>query len=72
MKLVEFLEKKQISKAKFAELLGVHESFIHKICKGTRRPGVELAREIIKHTKGKITLDELLPPKPKPMLDPDV
>lgn len=65
MKLVEYLEKKKISKAQFAQMLGVNDSFIYKICAGTRRPGVELAREIIKLTKGKIKLDELLPPREK-------
>ncbi len=71
MKLVEYLEKKKISKAQFAKKLGVTDSFMYKICAGSRRPSVELAREIIKVTQGKIKLDELLPPneKKKPISD---
>lgn len=65
MRLVDYLKEKNISKAEFARMLGVHKSHIYQITAGLRRPSVDLAREIIKLTQGRTKLDELLPPKEK-------
>jgi len=63
MKIEEFLEKENMSIAKFALNIGVHYTHILRIVNGQRRPSPELALKIEQATDGQVTRLELLYPE---------
>ena len=63
MKLREYLQEQKISQRELARRLSISYSYIYMIMSGTRRPSVDVAREIVKMTNNEVTLDELLPAK---------
>jgi hypothetical protein len=51
--------------ADFAKRCGTTHAYAKHIASGRKRPGVDLARAMVRESCGALTLDELLPPKQK-------
>lgn len=60
MKLKPFLKQNRLSVSDFAALCECHRGHIHRILKGTCRPGAALVRKIENVTEGKVTRYDLL------------
>lgn len=59
MQLKEWLESKGISQTKMARTIGVTPLTVWRWCKGTRIPALRYAKEIVRYTKGKVSLRDL-------------
>ena len=53
------LQRKE--RAEFLRLLSCHPLYVYSISSGKRRPGPELAREIVSASRGKVRLCDLRP-----------
>jgi transcriptional regulator with XRE-family HTH domain len=67
MKLQQFLDQNNISRADFARAVGVSEVAITRYVGGKRMPRTDLLVKIREATKGAVTADDFLPePAPAP------
>ncbi len=60
MTISEFLEANELTRAKFARLIGVNEASITRYMNGTRVPRREHLDRIYKVTKGAVTANDVL------------
>ena len=60
MKLSEFLALKEISQARFGEMVGVEQAAISRYVAGERMPRPEHLLRIREVTKGAVTADDFL------------
>lgn len=58
MHLTQYLTKKNLTHAKFAEIIGVHRSSVVRFCKGSRKPDLDTIRKIDEATKGKVKAED--------------
>lgn len=65
MMLRQYLDKERMPVSEMARRLGIHRNHMFMLLNGQRRPSIELARHIEDLTKKEVTLDDLIPPKPK-------
>ncbi len=61
MELKEYLKKNKIKIGDLAEILGVHRNHLSAIINKRYVPSILLARQIVKLTKGDVTVNELIP-----------
>ena len=59
MKLAEYLTKKNIRPARFAALIEVNRSTVHRFCSGDRRPDLTTLERIYAATDGEVTAIDL-------------
>lgn len=63
MKLPTYLEKNNLSYAKFAKTIGMDSTSaamnIWRYCNTQRRPRPEIASKIVSATKGKVTFEDI-------------
>lgn len=62
MKLKEYLKINGIRTEDFAKEIDFHRDHLYKIMNGNRRPAKKTMRAIVKITKGKVTIEDLLEP----------
>ena len=60
MDLKVYLESKDISRTKFAKMIGVHPSTITNYISWRRKPTLEIGKCIEVATNGKVTIEDLL------------
>ena len=65
MDLESYLQKKKLQKKEFAKLIRVSNACISHIVNKKREPSLEIARRIIKETKGKVNVSDLFNPESK-------
>lgn len=63
MRLEEFLEKNNITRAKFADTVGISVGYLCNLCRGWRNPSLPLIRKIIKATNGQVNVGDLFNPE---------
>jgi putative transcriptional regulator len=78
MTLDDYLRENKITETAFAAVIGINQSSVHRLRKGTIRPDIETLARIVSATGGAVTLSdfidtETLPPFPAPggAADPD-
>lgn len=59
-KLIEFLDKNNLSQAQFAKIIGTSNYTLSNIIRNLRRPTLELAYSIEKNTFGKVKMKDWL------------
>lgn len=60
MDLKTYLDLKNIKIQDFADIIGVDSSTISRYIHWHRKPGLDIANRIVKVTKGKVTIEDLL------------
>lgn len=60
MKLAEYLDKKSISKAKFAKEIGCSRQSIYLWISGDERPSFRFLEAIMEKTNGKVTVNDFI------------
>lgn len=63
MDLREYLFRKRMKQAEFAEKIGTTRRYVSAISTGYYRPGPRLAKDIEEATGGEVTVAELRPEK---------
>lgn len=58
--LKTYLELKNIKTNEFADIIGVDSSTISRYIHWHRKPSLDIAQRIVKATKGKVTIEDLL------------
>ena len=66
MTLSEYLSAKKLTRAQFAEMLGVHAVTVSKWCSGAMRPEWSRLRAIADATDGAVTAEDFLPAEAAP------
>jgi transcriptional regulator with XRE-family HTH domain len=56
MTLREWLFKKNITKTKFAKMMGCDRSHLHRVLQGTRAPSQDLINKVLELTEGEVNL----------------
>ncbi|WP_422049893.1 helix-turn-helix domain-containing protein [Shimia sp.] len=59
MKLIDFLTSSDLTLREHAREMGVSASYLSEIKDNLKEPGPKVARKIVKHTKGLVSLEEL-------------
>jgi transcriptional regulator with XRE-family HTH domain len=75
MRLTDYLDSKNISKAQFSRLIGISPMHLSNICNRRRNPSVPLIKRIQKYTDGEVSMDDLFNPEVPSRLktkDPDM
>ncbi len=62
MTLADFLKKKNIRQADFAEQIGRSAAYVSMICRGQIWPSRDVITRIIKVTGGKVTANDFMQP----------
>lgn len=60
MDLKTYLELKNIEIQEFADIIGVNSSTISRYIHWHRKPALDIAARIVKATKGKVSLEDLM------------
>ena len=65
MKLADYLSQNDIKRFKFAELIGVSQSYVTQLCQGHVWPGREIVQRIMDATDGMVRANDFveIPPK---------
>lgn len=61
MKIIEWLDKKGITRTKFCKDLGVSRCYLHTMNRGKFKVGLNKAKEIVIYTNGEVTMRDLRP-----------
>lgn len=62
MKLADYLARKKLTRAEFAEIIGVTPEAVRLYLKGARRPRIATMQEIHAATKGRVTANDFFAP----------
>ena len=60
MTIKDYLASRQMSEAKFAQLIGVTRSAVNRWLGGSRKPSLELGARIVRLTDGAVTIEDML------------
>jgi DNA-binding transcriptional regulator YdaS (Cro superfamily) len=60
MDLKTYLELKGVKIKEFADIIGVDASTVSKYINWHRKPSLDIAQRIVKATKGKVSIEDLL------------
>ncbi|MDD4989615.1 MAG: hypothetical protein PHV42_04295 [Candidatus Pacebacteria bacterium] len=70
MRLIDYLKKEHISRAKFARMLRLHAPTVRSYVSGYRFPSYQTSKAIEAITEGEVTIDDLMENRPKPQRCP--
>jgi transcriptional regulator with XRE-family HTH domain len=60
MNLKDYIESRDLGKREFATMIGISACALSNYLYHRRRPRLDIAQRIVKVTKGKVTIEDLL------------